>query len=187
MSNEDLVAYVIKCANENIDTSINISNIKILKLIMSLLINKSNKQVDAFIVFSEKHDLNQLFECFNDDIFIRNTIDFLEVEDARFNILSNNAKALKETKLFKSITAKGLKGLKVKNVPKATFDAVASNFRMSFLIGDDESVLIGEFDDLENMEQPRLANFGDTQFYKNLKGYITSVNDVILAGGLKND
>ncbi|WP_279449526.1 hypothetical protein [Aeromonas hydrophila] len=99
MGNEELISFMRKCSLEGKDSLIRIDNRKILQVALSLLINRSSKHLEIFILF-EEGKVNELFEVLNSSIVIKNTADFLDLSSTKLTLMTNQPKKVRSSIFF---------------------------------------------------------------------------------------
>ncbi|ABV87530.1 hypothetical protein [Shewanella pealeana] len=184
MTNEELFSDIKKLASESISAHIRITSEDAFRLILNLIVNKSCTSLQALVVNNSSHK-NYLFESFNDSVFVRNVIDFLEDGETSFNILTNEPRKLKKSLLFRDAKSSNLK---IKNISDSAYNRILNNkYQYSYLVGDSKSYIIGEFEDFENDEQPKVANFLEEGFCNKLNDFYKIIEkvDVSYTGGAK--
>lgn len=177
MGNEDLKSYIRKCANKEINAPIKLVNDEILKLGMNLLVNKSKSEIIIFDNFDTNQVSTLILDALNNDLIIKSVIDFLNIPDAKIVIYTNGKKFFKESKFFKAVKTKNIK---VKLIPKATYDRLTEPMKLvHFISSDSKATVIGSLKE-ETLEASELfVNFGDEEGSTLLKSFSEGLNDAI--------
>ncbi|WP_429030812.1 hypothetical protein [Aeromonas veronii] len=181
MGNEELISFMRKCSLEGKDSLIRIDNRKILQVALSLLINRSSKRLDIFILF-EEGKVNELFEVLNSSIVIKNTADYLDLSSTKLTLMTNQPKKVRSSDFFKSIQHKETF---VKSIAgDITKKLTQSGTKFNFILGDNVSFALGGFEFSQCDSMPSFCNFNSSKHSGILSIFYNELLNQSLNGGV---
>lgn len=181
MGNHQLFSMMKKCSTEDKNLPIKIESYEALIHAIGLITNRSNKTLKSFVKFDSNGN-SPLFDALTSKDVERNLLDFLSEIDSEISILTNNASKFKSSNLYKNAPKRKLK---VTPFPQKLVDdmnRVNPDRFGSFLIGDEESLLLGRFVFGEH-PQPTFVNFFDLKNAKAMDSNYRKLYDAALNGG----
>jgi len=180
MGINELISNLKKCSIDNRDLPIRIESPQILNYATSLISNRSNSCLKALVVFDENGE-SALFNAISTSQNQKNLADFLAEENTRLSVVSNDIEKFKNTDAYKS--AKKSK-FELRPVTNKFVQKISETSPLrSYLVGDGESVIIGDFDFAEN-GKPTFINFYDKQNGNLLNEFHSNLVDFILNGSV---
>lgn len=168
-------------ASEDKNVPIKVENNESLFQIVSLIANNSNSTIRIFIKFDPEEKQNLFFETLISKEIQKNLREFLNEESSKIVLLTNDKNKVKKSGFLENISTTKFKIL---NFPPKVLKKLEEHRKLlSFLVGDEKSILIGSFDFDEEDAKPTFANFNDKKFGKAIVTFHSQTVDQILSHG----
>lgn len=183
MSNLERLSMMKICSTDNKDVPIKIETNEELRFAISLVANRSDKNIKLSILFDEQ-DKNVLYDAFKHADVEKNITDFLAESDAKISILTNNKEKIKLSGIYQD---KNKKKIEILSLNKKMVDLLEGKSSRphtlkNFMIGDDESLLVGSFI-FDESSKPTFVNFYDKKNSLIMNDYYAYIKDFVLNGG----
>lgn len=183
MSKNELVSVMKKSSINNKNLPIKLESMSALVDALSLISNRSDKTLNAVVIFDEGENCN-FFDALNTAQVEQSFREFLEENNTKLTVLSNDTKKLKSTNLFKTFTTAKYE---LKSIPQKLINEMRikkpGSFK-SYLLGDKETILIGTFD-FDDPSSSTFVNFYDQERASLLFDSYSTLKDIVMNNGEK--
>lgn len=184
MSITELFSIMRDCSSSKKNLPIKIESEGSLQEALNLLINSTNKKIQALILF--KNGQHQLYDALCTPIVQSRLKEFLAETGTEIELITNEKKKIQNIDVFSNLPKNKLKIVNISENLESKLRKV-NEIMFDFFLGDDVSVIIGFFN-FEELSYPTYVNFNDRKNCKVLVSNIKSINDCVLNQGVrKND
>ncbi|MDP5138502.1 hypothetical protein ORJ04_21370 [Rheinheimera baltica] len=169
MTDNEVISYLKLCQRSNKNVNIVLSGDDKVKFALNLLVNSSKHKFKIFCYFKQASDgvfSSSLLSYINDELFIRNAKEFINIENSRIEIISNNKDKVCASPFYQRVGKSNSESLSLNLADSGFLSFIKQHDLTSeFIVADDSMVMFFADDEI-------FVNFNSEKFSKTLASFV---------------